>query len=186
METTYVDGKQHGLYQEWHSNGTKYGETRYIDGKLHGLHQEWYSDGTSSGIYEYKDNLCVCIISIRDTEGKECTLGEGELIVWKACKSDGVNVYVKLKIPAEAKRMTPKNPSHSHRYKGRVEYAQVIQIIDKGGNEYKSAKSFVYGSLLYEVGKEVRPNGYDNTIINECGKGINVHLHKDHCDQWFN
>lgn len=76
-------------------------------------------------------------------------------------------------------------------FKARVAYAKVEQITDTEGNEYKEAKSAVYrGDLgydgpVYKVGEMVHPDGFDRNISTECGQGINVHMYRDHCDQWF-
>jgi hypothetical protein len=182
-ETTSADGEIHGSYQEWYDNGNKYLETIYANGKMHGLHQRYHEDGRSDYTHEYCDDKLIRVVSLRDDEDRECVLPEGDITVWKASKSGYVNVYVQLEVPKEAKRVTPDN----FKFKTRVMYANVVRIVDADGKEYKSATSFVYRfkPLLYEVGKTVWPDGYDDDVSNACGKGINVHLHKDHCDQWF-
>ena len=189
IETTYIDVEQNDLYQGWYLDGIKYSETTYVDGKRSGLWQEWHVNG-SSEIYEYKNNIIISIVSIRDDLGRECVLTqliqEGkELIVWKECKSGEHNVFVELKVPIEAKRITPTNSES--RYKSRVEYAIVQRIFDIVGTEYKEASSCVYSSsiLTYKVGELIRPDGFDDNITNECGRGINVHAYQDHCRQWF-
>lgn len=65
-------------------------------------------------------------------------LPEGELVIWKACKSPCLkNVYVRLIVSLKAKRVTV----NSKNYKSRVEYAFVDEIIDNCGNKYSEAIS---------------------------------------------
>lgn len=208
-ETTYVDGKRHGLYQCWYGDGAKLCEVAYVDGKQHGLFEGWDHDGTKSSEYtfvngsmdgpckvwrgsksysgEFKNNIIIRVISISDPKGRECVLPlEGEFIAWKACKtSEGENVYVRLIVPKEARRITPFD--NMFKYKARIDYAIVNQIIDKDGKEYKEASSFVFRGkrLIYKIGETVRADGFNDKLRDGCGAGINVHLHKDHCDQWF-
>ncbi len=121
----------------------------------------------------------------------------GEIIVWKACRSlltdrfthasKYVNVYVKLKIAEATQRVTPLIDKFTETIKGRVERAIVLEITDKDGNHYNSAESFVHTpqKLEYVVNMKVASNWYDDSHGVQCGEGINVHLHKDQCDYWF-
>jgi hypothetical protein len=115
LETTYVDGKRHGLYQEWHENGVKLVEMTYVNEVEYGLAQKWTSGGTKifectyvNGkkeglctirpnndydddisdlkIYEYKNDVIIRTISMRDKNGRECVLQPGDITVWKACR----------------------------------------------------------------------------------------------------
>jgi antitoxin component YwqK of YwqJK toxin-antitoxin module len=54
-ETTYKDGKEHGLYTEWRENGRKFEGSTYKDGKRHGLYTRWYGPGQKSAEGTYKD-----------------------------------------------------------------------------------------------------------------------------------
>jgi hypothetical protein len=206
IESTYVDGEQHGLRQEWYDNGIKSNETTYVNGKIHGMYHSWYKDGSKyfeamyvdgkldkinrrwwlsdSSIHEYKNGKAIRVVSVLDNKRRECVLPSGDIIVWKACESHGENVIVQLKVPKEAKRVTPIDPSN---YKSRVEYAVVQRITDANGNDYKEATSSVYPNkkLVYKVGEEVWPDGFDDNIQKDCTQGIHVQLHKDHCEYWF-
>jgi hypothetical protein len=74
----YKDGKRHGLYEAWYSDGTResrwmyktgryhglcenysnstlYIRLMYKDGQLHGLCTGWHSDGTLECLWEYKN-----------------------------------------------------------------------------------------------------------------------------------
>ena len=53
-ETTYKDGKKHGL-DFWYEDGQKSSETTYKDGKKHGLSTSWYENGQKSFEKTYKD-----------------------------------------------------------------------------------------------------------------------------------
>ena len=54
-ETTWKDGKGHGLYTFWYENGQKWAETTWEDGKLHGLAIWWHFNGQKHGEETYKD-----------------------------------------------------------------------------------------------------------------------------------
>ena len=126
-----------------------------------------------------------------DDQFRNFVLEDGEIFVWKACKvvkPDGKKsaVYVKLFVPEDAKRVTPYSRGC---YKARVEYAVVFEIFDDDGNNYNSATSFVHENktkhLVYTVGEIVRPDSFNPDPNVDCGAGINVHRHMDHCKIWF-
>jgi hypothetical protein len=184
FEATYVNANRHGLYQEWHENGQIAIKAIYVNGQIHGLYQGWWSNGHIKFSYEYENDTLKRIVDIYDDKGRSCILPEGEITVWKICDTEMDYAYVRLTVPKEARRVTPINKWQQ--YKARVEYAKVEQIIDKKGNEYNEATSYIHNrSLKYKVGEIVKPDKYDDDIRNHCGPGINVHLHKDHCDQWL-
>lgn len=207
-DATYVHGKLHGVCNSWYLNGKSSAKTiyTYINGILHGLQYKWsshhnseimfvngkphgttkYTGAFGTYITEYAYDVPVRVISDIDSTGRECVLPrDGEFIAWKICLSaDKKYVYVQLKVPKEARRITPLNFPSKH--KGRVEYAMVEKIIGQDGTEYKEAESFLGGkALVYKVGEVAQPDGYNDNIKIDCGQGISVHLHKDHCDQWL-
>jgi len=55
-EGNYVDGKKHGLYRTWHSNGNLAYECFYKDNELHGEAKTWYEKGNLESICNYKEN----------------------------------------------------------------------------------------------------------------------------------
>ena len=133
-----------------------------------------------------------------DSDGRSLKLDEGEIIVWKACKpiesfysrlvsrcygTHDDYVYVKLRVPAEAKRIRLIPESD----KTRVEYAIVEEIIGvQTGRNYSEAISCVHSDkITYNVGETVYPDEYDDNARNECSKGINVHKYQELCAQWF-
>jgi antitoxin component YwqK of YwqJK toxin-antitoxin module len=155
-----------------------------------------YTKSDSSCVYEYCDGHIVRVINMYDKEGRDCVLPKGAITVWKTCKSAGKNVYVHLYVPGEARRITPVPPEKSlyeqmnktNRYKSRIEFAQVLKIVDKDDNEYEEAVSCICldkKPLVYTVGEFVYPDYYNDDVMANCGAGINVHMYKDHCDYWF-
>mgnify|MGYP006218386183 FL=1 len=56
VEGTYKDGKQHGLWTNWHENGQKYMEGTHKDGKANGMVTWWYENGQKSLEATYKDD----------------------------------------------------------------------------------------------------------------------------------
>jgi antitoxin component YwqK of YwqJK toxin-antitoxin module len=211
----YIDGKLNGKYETWYENEQRYRICEYVNGKRNGKHEAWYENGQCDHICEYidgklngkyetyniygiklfegefKNDVPTNIIAARDNKGRNCILDDGVIEVWKACRSYNnkkcvsVNVYVKLSVPRRARRVTLYNIC-GYSSKSRVEYAQVVNIVDEFGNHYEEALSFVHkNKLVYHVGKIVLPDKFDDNINNKCSHGINVHLYKDQCDQWF-
>lgn len=128
--------------------------------------------------------------------GNCMTLPDGVIIVWKACIYKYINctkeipVYVKMLVPHEAKRVTPFDDIYESypTFRGRVEYAYVVDIFDKYDNTYNEATSINnhYNKLIYKKGEIVKPDKYDDNPYNINANGIHVQLHKLDCDKWFN
>lgn len=144
-------------------------------------------------------NLQTTITSIVDNCGRECVLPDGDITVWKACRAidpktgNQVNVYVKLRVPSGVARVTTHDAAtHIHSdealtYKCRIATGFVEEIVDKDGNKYYEATSFVHPtkSGTYRVGQWAVPDSYNGDPKVSCGSGINVHPYQDQCDQWF-
>ena len=190
----YRQGKIWGEYKTFHENGQPFIQATYRDGRCHGRLTSYYEDGTLRSEVEYADGKVLRVVSLRDQKGRDCVLGDGELTVWKVAKTEvetahgeglgreWVPVYVRLTVPADAKRVTP--ASGQTQYKARVEFARVEEIFDRKGNRYQEAVSAIWGGATYKVGEVVRPNGFNPDIQTQCEQGIHVHLHREHCDQW--
>jgi len=52
-ECHYLNGKLHGTYKAWHSDGQLKYEYMYHNGILHGTHKEWHKNGQLSCEYNY-------------------------------------------------------------------------------------------------------------------------------------
>jgi hypothetical protein len=89
-------------------------------------------------------------------------LPEGDIIGWKKCRN---GVIVKLLIPKEAKR------SHSFGRKCRAEFADVLEVIGDG-----PAVSSQKDDFVYEVGKRVTPDKWDDNWLEECSHGIHFFI----------
>jgi hypothetical protein len=192
----YKNGVLDGKSTIYGSLGVIRSETEYKNGNVHGVLTKYYAQRGYESI-EYNEGKLVRVISFRDNKDRECVLPEGDVEAWKACKHhdnivDGIiyhtiNVYVKLRIPAEAKRVTPHDKQW--KFKSRCEYAKVLDIVDREGKHYKEAQSFVCNNvtpLVYTVGHVVHPSKYDPDPEEDCSFGINCHRYQDQCDQWFN
>jgi hypothetical protein len=187
----FKNGVQDGLFEAFHPNGYKREKGMMKNGYLDGLYESWYLDGSIAEEIIYKDDPespdhgTLKMIKLMDEQGRNVVLEDDIPIeVWKICKKDNKFVYVKILVPAEAKRVTPQ--SNPATYKARVEFGKVLEIVDKEGNKYTDATSFVHEGhkLTYIVGEIVIPNGYDSDPNIECGAGINCHKFQEHCDQW--
>ena len=114
-EGSYKDGKQDGLYTEWHENGQKWIEATYKDGELieetwyyengqkkrevsykdgkeEGLWTEWHENGQKWIEATYKDGERVGKWTLWYKNGQkheEETYKDGELIDYKAWDIDG-------------------------------------------------------------------------------------------------
>ena len=58
-ESSYKDGKAHGLMTVWYENGQKMKEENYKDGKQDGHSILYHEDGTELGRSTYKDGEIV-------------------------------------------------------------------------------------------------------------------------------
>ena len=54
-ESSYKDGKAHGLMTEWYEDGQKWEEGNYTDGKREGLWTFWYEHGQKKAERIYKN-----------------------------------------------------------------------------------------------------------------------------------
>lgn len=138
------------------------------------------------------------VIYAEDEKGNNYALGDGELTVWKLCGvkdsgecdipeelAEALPVYVELKVPSDAKRMTPL-PYLNSNYKSRVEKAFVVSITDMSGKKYTECRSCIYDNkFVYKVGETVSPDSYNQSAHLDCAPGIHVHKFREHCDQWL-
>jgi hypothetical protein len=95
---------------------------------------------------------------------------EGSFVGWKKCEND---VLVKLLIPEDAKR------SSATTRKCRASKAVVLEIIGAEKAISKNDASFVY-----EVGKEVIPDSFDDDRWNECSHGIHFFLTRKEAENY--
>ena len=54
-EGNYKDGKEDGLWTEWHKNGQKQSESNWKEGKEDGLEVWWHENGQKKSEVNYKD-----------------------------------------------------------------------------------------------------------------------------------
>lgn len=95
---------------------------------------------------------------------------EGAFIAWKKCKD---NVIVKLLIPEDAKR------SSSTSRKCRASKAIVLEVIGAEKGISTNDEAFVY-----EVGKEVVPDSFDDNRWNECSHGIHFFVTRKEAENY--
>ena len=85
-----------------------------------------------------------------------------------------VEVIIELEIPAEAKRSSATNR------KCRCSKAKVLSITDfSGAAEFQMAVSGYDNNFIYEVGKTVIVDDYDESRWNECSTGIHFFITRD-------
>ena len=119
-------------------------------------------------ITNIKINECTTFIVLSCPE-------EGAFIAWKKCAN---NTLVKLLIPASAKR------SSATSYKCRASKAKVLAIYDDKGKKIEKTTSNYDNGFIYEVGKTISVDDFDDNRWVECGKGIHFFMSKDMAKQY--
>lgn len=197
IECHYVGDRKEGLSTTWSSDGVKLWDGFYHNDRLHGPHRRYDATGRVVEVLDYVDGRVVRVTSLIDHRGRQCVLDQGPIQVWKiatVCVAgvgtpyhdhDTPNAYVRLLVPAEARRVTVVDDGAQH-YKSRVEFAVVEDIVDRWGTHHRVATSCVHKGtqLVYRVGETVVPDGFDADPNVDCGAGIHVHKYVDHCDVW--
>ena len=99
---------------------------------------------------------------------------EGAFIGWKQARVEGRYVIVKLEIPASAKR------SSATSRKCRCSEAKVLEIYNLDGAVAKERKCYAHydNSFIYEIGKTVKADDFDEDRWNECSRGIHFFMNR--------
>ena len=99
---------------------------------------------------------------------------EGKFIGWKKAEVEGKNVIVKLEIPASAKR------SSATSRKCRCDKAKVLEIYNLDGTVAKERKCYsnYNNDFIYEVGKTVKVDDFNEDRWNECSQGIHFFINR--------
>jgi len=98
-------------------------------------------------------------------------LPDGDLIVWKQAQTkDGAKAIIQLKIPAAAKR------SNATGRKCRAEYAKDMKHFVDGKETKQKLYSGHNRGFVYEVGKVIRPDGFDENRWEECSSGVHFFI----------
>lgn len=101
---------------------------------------------------------------------------EGSFIGYKKVKCEYI---VKLLIPAEAKR------SSATSRKCRCEFADVLEIVNfKTGETIDKIVNDNYTETIYETGKRVYPDSFDNNRWNECSNGIHFFINRKEAEMY--
>ena len=105
--------------------------------------------------------------------GTQCP-EEGSFIAFKSCG----DYLVKLKVSENAKR------SSATTYKCRCDSAEVLSIKDIYGNSISSIHSNFDKNFIYEIGKTVKIDNFDDDWRIECSNGIHFFMSKIHAETW--
>ena len=99
---------------------------------------------------------------------------EGKFIGWKKAEVEGEYVIVKLEIPASAKR------SSAASRKCRCNKAKVLEIYNLDGTVAKERKCYssYNNDFIYEVGKTVKVDDFNEDRWNECSQGIHFFINR--------
>ena len=99
---------------------------------------------------------------------------EGAFIGWKKARLADKSVVIKLSIPASAKR------SSATSRKCRCNKAKVLEIYNLDGTvaEERKCYSCYDKDFIYEVGKMVKVNDFDDDRWNECSQGIHFFINR--------
>ena len=99
---------------------------------------------------------------------------EGAFIGWKKAEISEKQMLVKLSIPASAKR------SSSTSRKCRCNKAKVLEIYNLDGTvaEERECYSSYDKNFIYEVGKTVKVDDFDEDRWKECTQGIHFFMNR--------
>ena len=100
---------------------------------------------------------------------------EGSFIGWKKCRNE---TLVKLQITENSKR------SSATSLKCRASECLVLAIEDANGLPISQATSKQDSTFIYEVGKIVRVDNFDENRWNECSTGIHFFISKEMARQY--
>jgi len=56
-KVNWKQGKRHGSYRTWYSNGQKSEERQYFEGRKNGLHMGWFADGSPRFILNFRNGV---------------------------------------------------------------------------------------------------------------------------------
>ncbi|AYV84407.1 MAG: hypothetical protein Hyperionvirus24_29 [Hyperionvirus sp.] len=184
---TYNKGLRDGSYMEWNEGGQIVREANYKSDSLHGLCKVWYPGGMLKCHVVYVEGKVRSIVALNDEKGNSCVISELNSIAWGAgyifdheTKTNRF-AYIRFAIPYGAKRLT----IFSDNFVCRVSAVTVIDIVDLSGKSHKEAKSLCDKKMEFGVGKVIISDQFDTDILKPDGEGIKVHLHQEHCNQWF-
>ena len=113
-----------------------------------------------------------------NTTGLTNLCPDGEFIAWKKLQG---NVIAKLLIPDHAKR------SNATTLKCRASEAQVLQILRKENDEWVEIEKGISrhdSKFVYEVGKTVKVDNFDEDRWNECSTGIHFFIDRQLAEQY--
>ncbi|AYV82673.1 MAG: hypothetical protein Hyperionvirus2_41 [Hyperionvirus sp.] len=187
---TYRNGLREGLHEEWDGNGQTILKANYKDDKLHGSVRGWYIFGGLRYHFEYVNGKIKSIEALNDVHGRSGIISALNSVAWQpgfAIDPDtkkNLFVYIKFSIPYSAKKIT----TVSDKFICRVSSVKVEKIIDLAGKPHKLAKPFFFDDdkkIIYSIGKIITEPEFDPDISNPGGKGLKVHIHQQHCTQWF-
>ncbi|AYV81848.1 MAG: hypothetical protein Harvfovirus68_9, partial [Harvfovirus sp.] len=183
VESNYVDGVLHGAQTTFHNNLPKIVE-KYEKGILMN-YLELNNEQSVVKDYYYLENSDVRVFRLIDEKGRDNILGAGETYGYKACVVDGDLVCVKLKILADAKRVTPVDKTGD--YLSRVDQAFVEQIVDLKGNEYKEAQPLPSDKYQQKfiLGTTVKVDDYNSSALIPRALGIELHKFPDQCEPFW-
>ena len=122
-----------------------------------------YADLSGADLSDVKCNETTAFFALQCPE-------EGSFVAWKKCRND---VIVKLLIPEDAKR------SSATSRKCRASRAIALEVIGAEKAISKNDESFVY-----EVGKEVVPDSFDDDRWNECSHGIHFFITRKEAENY--
>jgi antitoxin component YwqK of YwqJK toxin-antitoxin module len=197
MEMMYDNGKQHGPSLVYHSNGTIALSENYSHGKLDGRVTGTYQNGDSQFEADYSDGKLTKLYYYTDKQGRDCKLGNGEIVVYKCFIRLFESVMVTLVVPATSKRVTTLVTGEKHPLWDcefdiypRIESAYVKSIITESGKKLSSwtpDETYYRKGLeptLYTVGKMVHSPSFNDDMSNPQGAGITVKRYPENWRWW--
>ena len=102
---------------------------------------------------------------------------DGEFIGWKKVQDNGITYLVKLLILEDAKRCSATGRK-CRCSKAKVLDISVLQDGKEGPKERKIINVSYGPHVIYEMGKVVEPDSFDEDRFNECSHGIHFFIDK--------
>lgn len=125
----------------------------------------------------YNSSISYIDLPVHDSFYKDLNqVPEGDIIVWKKLYC---GYLAKLLIPADVERVT--NISN----KCRAKMAKVLEILTPTGENAQQMCSYHNTCFLYEVGKDVVAENWDNNPLNTCAGGIHFFMTKKQAEDYF-
>lgn len=171
-EVTYSLGMRNGSFKTFNSIGGLFEECEYVNDKKHGVYKEYHDTGRLRCHLLYEHGTIEQIIEMYDELERDLILDDGEIHVWYTSIVDDKWMFVKLKVPTSARRVTCWFGAGDC---AKIERGVVSEIVDAENNNYASCRLLKFGTV--EIGSTIDSDYFDDDISSSSGS-ITVHKYR--------